>query len=112
MMLCEFLIEAHVALGIIVGEDRANTTKKHGDPLMTAGETVIKILENREVLTMFSQSFEGFRNIIVFPGLSGIWEKGFLVDPIVVGETDKALDWLTISVGSTSDRNHRFKHGQ
>ena len=49
---------------------------------------------------MFSQSFEGFRNIIVFPGLSGIWEKGFLVDPIVVGETDKALDWLTISVGS------------
>ena len=38
MMLCEFLIEAHVALGIIVGEDRANTTKKHGDPLMTAGE--------------------------------------------------------------------------
>ena len=109
MMLCEFLIEAHVSLGIIVGEDRANTTKKHGDPLMTAGETVIKILENREVLTMFPQSLEGFRNIIVFPGLSGIWEKGFLVDPIVVGETDKALDRLSLSGGSTSYRNHCFK---
>lgn len=112
MMLCKFLIEAYVSLGIIVSEDWANAAKKDGDTLVTACETVIKILENRKVFTMLFQRLEGFRNIIVFPGLSGIWEKGFLVDTVVVGETDKALDWLTISVGSTSDRNHRFKHGQ
>jgi hypothetical protein len=111
MMLCEFLIEAHVSLGIIVGEDRANATKKHGDPLMTACETVIKILENGEVLTMLLQSLEGLRNIIGFTGLSRIREKGFLVDPIVVGETDKALDRFTFSGGSASDRNHRLKQG-
>ena len=92
-----------------MSEDRTNATEQDGDTLVTAGETVIKILENREVLTMFPQSLEGFRNIIVFPGLSGIWEKGFLVDPIVVGETAKALDRLSLSGGSTSYRNHCFK---
>ena len=95
-----------------MSEDRTNATEQDGDTLVAAGETVIKILENREVLTMFPQSLEGFRNIVVFTGLSGIWEKGFLVDPIVVGETDKALDRLSLSGGSTSYRNHCFKQGE
>ena len=77
MMLCEFLIEAYVSLGIIMSEDRTNATEQDGDTLVAAGETVIKILENCEVLTMFPQSLEGFRNIVVFTGLSGIWEKAF-----------------------------------
>ena len=104
MVLSQFLVEADVALCIIVGKDGSNSTQEDGDPLVSTGESMVKVLKNSHVLTVLFERLEGLGHVVLCPWLIDVREKGFLVNPVVIGQADEALDWFTRLLGCLNSR--------
>ena len=91
VVLGQFLIEADVALGIIMGEDGSHPAQEDGNALVPTRESMVEVLKNGKVLTVLFERFESFGHFVVWPGLVYVREKGFLVDAVIIGKTYEAL---------------------
>lgn len=56
---------------------------------MSAGEAVIEIGKDGEILAMFFERLESVRHLVIATALGG--EKGLLVNAVVIGKADHAL---------------------
>tara|TARA_B100000686_G_scaffold232393_1_gene240012 strand:+ start:306 stop:608 length:303 start_codon:yes stop_codon:yes gene_type:complete len=99
MILSEFLVKADVTLGIVVGEDGANSAQEDGNALVSTRESMIEILKNSYVLSVLFERLESFGHFVVLAGLVSWRKESLLVHSVVVGEAYETLDWFRFCCG-------------
>ena len=99
VVLGQFLVEADVALGIIMGEDGPHPAQEDGNALVPTRESMVEVLENGEVLTVLLKGLQGLGHLVIRARLVGVGKKGLLVDAVVVREADEAFHRLARLAG-------------
>ena len=92
-----------------MSKNGAYTIEQHWNALVTAGEAVVEILKQGNVFAVLFQCLERLRHIIAGSSLTEIGKEGLLVNSIVVGQANEALDWF-LDWRSASQRGQRLQH--